>query len=173
MSQIFRNIVKDIKVHLDEEFDRNFERKGFFDKAWPQAKHHNARGSLMMRTGMLRKSITSKESNTGIRWTSSLPYASIHNNGGEITVTAKMKKFFWAMYYKSAGAISGKNSTRDVRLSDEAEKWKNMALMKVGQKMKIEQRKFIGSHPKVRDIVSRVLTNNASEINEYVKSKLK
>jgi hypothetical protein len=25
----------------------------------------------------------------------------IHNEGGEITVTAKMKKYFWAMYYQA------------------------------------------------------------------------
>ena len=173
MSQIFRNIVKDIKVDLDDEFDRNFERKAFFDKPWSQTKHQNSRGSLLMRSGFLRSSLSSEEYNAGIRWTSSMPYASIHNEGGEIIVTAKMKSFFWAMYYKSSGAVSGKGSTRDVRLNEEAAKWKNMALMKVGQRMKIEQRQFIGSHPKVRQIINKVLTNNASEINEYVKSKLK
>src|SRR5690606_38490895 len=106
MSKIIKNFIKDIEVDLNDEFDRNFERKAFFDKPWSQTKLSNSRGSLMMRSGNLRNSISSKISDNSITWTSSLPYASIHNEGGEITVTQKMKAFFWAMYYKSAGAIS-------------------------------------------------------------------
>ncbi len=29
-----QNIVQDVKVDLTDEFDRNFERKGFFDETW-------------------------------------------------------------------------------------------------------------------------------------------
>jgi hypothetical protein len=29
-----RQLLKDIKVELDDEFDRNFERKAFFITAW-------------------------------------------------------------------------------------------------------------------------------------------
>ena len=30
--KFMQNVLKDIKVELDEEFDRNFERKAFFDR---------------------------------------------------------------------------------------------------------------------------------------------
>ncbi|WP_318546328.1 phage virion morphogenesis protein [Flavobacterium columnare] len=86
-------------------FDRNFERKAFFNQKWPTTSMRNRRGSLMMRTGALRRSIRSNVQGSQIVWKSSLPYAAIHNEGGEIIVTEKMKKFFWAMYYKSSGAI--------------------------------------------------------------------
>ena len=32
-----------------------------------------------------------------------LVYAPIHNDGGYITVTAKMKGFFWAQHYRARG----------------------------------------------------------------------
>lgn len=110
-----------------------------------------------MRTGQLRNSLSYNVGEDFIRWSSSLPYASIHNEGGEITVTAKMKSFFWAMYYKASGAMTktkgGKVSAskRNQNLSVEAQQWKNMALMKIGSKIKIPQRQFIGDHPRVQE----------------------
>ncbi len=79
--------VKDVAVKLTEQFDRNFERKAFFDKKWPQTRWPNAKGSLMMRTGTLRGSLKSKVTNSTIHFSSSLPYAALHNEGGTITVT--------------------------------------------------------------------------------------
>ena len=34
MNQIMPKILNDIKVDLADEFDKNFERKAFFDKPW-------------------------------------------------------------------------------------------------------------------------------------------
>ncbi len=48
----FKDCVKDIAVDLAEEFDRNFERKAFFDKAWDVAKL-NDRSSLLLLSGKL------------------------------------------------------------------------------------------------------------------------
>ena len=98
------HILTDTKVKLTEAFDRNFERKAFFDDKWANTLIPNRRGSLMMRTGTLRRSIRSNIEGTTVRWTSSVPYADIQNNGGEVEVTAKMKRYFWAMYYKVIGA---------------------------------------------------------------------
>lgn len=93
--QIFNQLVKNIKVELDDEFDRNFERKAFFTTAWKPAKI-NTIGSLMMRRGRLRSSLQSNIfGNNTITWKSDAPYAETHNSGGTITVTPKMKRFFW------------------------------------------------------------------------------
>ncbi|MGP2571490.1 hypothetical protein ACT4R9_09645 [Ornithobacterium rhinotracheale] len=160
----------DVKVKISEEFDRNFERKSFFDKKWKQPKLINHRGSVMMRTGKLRRSIQSKLTPKGVTFTSAMPYADMLNNGGEIIVTEKMKRFFWAMYYKSAGAISktktGKisNSQRNRRLSLEAEQCKALALKKVGSKMKIEPRQFIGHHPQIDRVVKEIVNRNLKQL---------
>lgn len=36
--QLFNQLLKNIKVELGDEFDRNFERKAFFNIAWKPAK---------------------------------------------------------------------------------------------------------------------------------------
>ncbi|MGL4346488.1 MAG: hypothetical protein ACRCR9_00160 [Chitinophagaceae bacterium] len=69
-----------MKTELDEEFDRNFEKKGFFSTKWQKSK---AVG------GTLRKSIQSQINGNTITYTSSVPYANIHSNGGKIQVTQK------------------------------------------------------------------------------------
>lgn len=179
MKDFVKNLIKDIAIDLNDEFDQNFERKAFFDKPWQQTKLHNPKGSLMMRTGALRRSLNYKVSNDSVSWSSSLPYASVHNEGGEITVTAKMKSFFWAMHYKAAGAITetkgGKvsGSKRNQNLSIEAKQWKNLALMKIGAKIKIEQRQFIGNHPKVGQRIQVVFDKHMKEVEAYFNEQFK
>ena len=174
-----QNFVNDLRVELLDEFDRNFERKAFFDDKWPETKFPNRRGSLMMRTGALRKSIRATSSDHSITFMSSLPYASIHNEGGEITVTEKMKRFFWAMYYKSSGAIAktakgeARQTSRNKTMVLEASYWKGMALKKAGSKIKIEKRQFIGHHIQVDQCVDRVFIKNMEEIEHFIKNHLK
>lgn len=173
MQNIIKNIVKDVKTELLDEFDMNFRRKAFFDRPWKQTKLINNKGSLMMRSGNLRRSIRATINGTEIQFTSAFPYASIHNEGGTITVTAKMKKYFWAMYYKSSGAIGKGSKKRNERLSAEAQQWKNLALMKVGQKIKIEQRQFIGWHPSMKPRIEKIVNDNFKEIENYITNTLK
>ncbi|WP_281237859.1 hypothetical protein [Flavobacterium praedii] len=182
-NDFINNILSDVRVDLSEEFDRNFERKGFFDKKWKGTNLPNQRGSLLMRSGKLRRSIMSRQNGVSVTWSSSIPYASINNNGGEIEVTAKMKSFFWAMFYKADGAITMKrNSDKEVvmretdrnkKLSSEAQQWKNLALMKIGSKMKIEQRQFIGDHPVVRQRIEHIVGLNMKEVETYYFNQLK
>ncbi|SDE63630.1 hypothetical protein [Riemerella columbipharyngis] len=165
-----KTTLTDIKVKISEEFDRNFERKAFFDKKWKQPKLINRRGSVMIRTGKLRRSISSKLTPKGIVFTSAMPYAEMLNNGGEIIVTEKMKRFFWAKYYESSGAIkttkTGKvsYSQRNKKLRLEAEQWKALALKKVGSKMKIEPRQFIGHHPQIDNTIREIVNKNLKEL---------
>lgn len=173
MNQIFNNILKDIRIDLTEEFDRNFERKGFFDRPWKKTKLQNNRGTLMMRSGALRRSIKSNLSGESITWSSSLPYASIHNEGGKIHVTAKMKSFFWAMYYKSAGAIGKGNNARNQRLNIEAQQWKALALMKIGAEIKIEKRQFIGAHPMITGRIQNIMDHNLKDLEDFITKKLR
>lgn len=180
LEQIVERIVEETAVELTDAFDRNFETKSFFGQKWPSNKTANSRGSQLLRSGDLRRSIQQpRQQSKNIGWSSSLPYASIQNEGGEIKVTKKMKSFFWAMYYKSAGAVtktaSGKtsNSKRNQKLNKEAAKWKAMALKKTGSTITIEQRQFIGWHPQVDKIIGQTADYNIKRYNEYLKEKLK
>ncbi len=177
-NDFFHNFLTDLKVELMDEFDKNFERKGFFDEPWDPAKFPNRRGSLMMRTGALRRSIRGMVKGNGIQFFSSLPYASIHNEGGTITVTAKMQRFFWAMYYKSSGSVTKtatggvRNTARNRAMESDAAFWKGMALKPVGDKIKIKRRRFIGAHENVDRIVNDVLNKKHARIRELYQQKI-
>ena len=56
--EVIDRSLEDIKVDLDEEFDRNFQRQAFFDeKQWSERKYDDGVGTLMQRTGGLRGSV--------------------------------------------------------------------------------------------------------------------
>lgn len=103
---IFRSILRDIKVELGDEFDRNFEREAFFSQSWARRKSPTRPGGhILVDTGALRRSVRSEIRESSIVFFSDLPYASIHNEGGEIKVTARMKRFFWYKYYSVTGSF--------------------------------------------------------------------
>ncbi len=164
--QLFQQLLNDIRVELNEEFDRNFERKAFFTTAWKPAKR-NAIGSLLMRTGALRKSLQSQIiNNNAIKWQSTLPYANIHNTGGTLTVTPKMKGFFWYRYRMATG---GNNKNQN----SEALFWKAMALKRVGSQIHIPQRQFIGEHPLVHRYIREVADEwFERDVQNFVSNKL-
>ena len=150
-----KKILNDLRVELTDEFDRNFQRKAFFDRPWPPRKM-GKKGSLLMVTGKLRRSIRCRIDADSITWETSEKYAAIHNFGGTITVTAKMKKFFWYKY----------KVTKD-------DAWKWMALMKTGTKITIPQRMFLGNHPEVRKRAEAVIQRNLKKAADDLIKKLK
>lgn len=170
IQKIIRNILNDIRVEMGDEFDRNFERQAFFSEAWQRRKSPTRPGgSILIDTGTLRQSISSRTTENSITFFTTLPYAAIHNDGGEIKVTKKMKRFFWAKYYETSGAFGRKkngewrNDKRTVLLSTEAEFWKYMALMKEGKSIKIPRRRFLGVSPEVEKAVRDIVEENITE----------
>ena len=94
---IIKRILRDIQIELGDEFDKNFERQAFFSEAWQRRKSpiRNEGRAILTDTGQLRSSIKSRTTDNSIIFYTDLPYAEIHNDGGEIVVTTKMKKYFW------------------------------------------------------------------------------
>lgn len=177
---IMRKIIKDVKVKLDEEFSQNFERQAFFSEHWQRRKSPLREGkSLMIQRGALRRSIKGKADESGVTFASDLPYAAIHNNGGEIRVTQRMKKFFWAKYYETAGNFKRKKDgslskgKRQTKLSTEAEFYKALALMKIGSVIKIPRRRFIGVSPQVEKIAQEIIIQGLKEFENALSQQLK
>lgn len=126
IDRVIHLILQDIKVELGDEFDKNFERQGFFSEKWARRKSPlRPGGPILIDTGNLRRSVQSKVDTTSITFFSDLPYASIHNDGGEIKVTAKRK---------------------------------------VGQKIKIPRRRFLGTSPEVERSVREIIEE---ELEQY------
>lgn len=167
---VIGRILSDIRVELGDEFDRNFERQGFFSEGWKRRKSPTrGEGHILVDTGDLRRSIKSRSDASSITFYSDSPYAAIHNEGGEIRVTARMKRFFWHKYYESTGSFGRRKDgtlrqdKRNHRLSTNAEFWKAMALMKVGKAIKIPRRQFLGMAPEVEREVTQIIEDNLEE----------
>lgn len=170
IQKVIGNILKDIRIDLGDEFDRNFGRQAFFSEKWERRKSPVRPGrAILADTGRLRQSIRSQSTDSSIRFYSDLPYAGIHNDGGEIKVTRRMKAFFWHKYYEATGSFGRKkngerrNDKRTVQLSTEAEFWKFMALMKEGRSIKIPRRRFLGASPEVEKAVKEIIEENLTD----------
>lgn len=168
-------ILSDIRVELGDEFDQNFARQAFFSKSWERRKGPLRKGgATLIDSGRLRKSIQSKSDASSITFFTDLVYAAIHNEGGKITVTRKMKGYFWHKYYETCNAFGRRRDgrlrkdKRTVRLTSEAEFWKWMALKKEGSTIKIPQRQFLGSSPEVEKAVEAIINENLKEYFENV-----
>ena len=135
-NNLLPNILSDLRVELLDHFDKNFPRGGFFGKQWP--KKRDGSPSHLIGTGTLRRSISAKVHGHSLTFTSSTPYSAIHNEGGTITVTAKMKKYFWAMFKKT-----------------DKKEYKYLALMKIGSKITIPQRQYLGAYPVIDKTINR------------------
>ncbi len=167
-------ILSDLRVELTDEFDKNFERQAFFTAAWQRRKSPIRKDrALLVDSGRLRQSLQSRSTDDSITFFTTEGYAGIHNEGGEIQVTERMKKFFWAKYYEASGSFgrrkdgSKREDRRTTLLTEEADFWKMMALMKVGRTIKIPRRRFLGTSPEVEKIVREAIERNLSEYFEH------
>ncbi len=145
---LLRNILSDMKVELTEMFDRNFERKGFFGSKWAPRKDTKAKGSLLLVTGKMRRSIRSGISGRGVKFTSPLPYTGLHNTGGKFTQTVRSH---------SRTSKTGKSYTVKAH----------------SRTMTMPQRQFIGDHPKVQQAISEIVHDNIAEFFDNLAKDLR
>lgn len=169
LSNVIGRILRDIAVELGDEFDKNFEREGFFSERWQRRKSPVGKGGVLTASGQLRRGIKSRATGDSITFYSDLPYAAIHNEGGEIKVTRKMKAFFWHKYYEATDSFgrrkdgTPRKDKRTLQLSTEAEFWKALALMKSGASIKIPKRQFLGASPEVEQAVREIIEEELSK----------
>lgn len=161
-----------------DHYQDNFRKGGFVNRGlqkWPTTRRQQtdstsaaaSYGPLLSGHNHLFGSIKYVPSDYRVTVSNDLPYADIHNQGGTVspTVTPKMRRFAWYMYYKTSGKTSkgqkGKKKSQ-VRAAPQAEFWRNLALTRK-QKLavKIPKRQFIGE--------SAELTQH---INEKIKQEI-
>lgn len=113
-----------------------------------------------------------------------LPYATIHNEGGTITVTHRMKRYFWWRYLQITGSKGTRgrkpiesryrltkkgqrgNNEYNRGLDREAEFWKSMALKRVGTRIRMPQRMFIGTPEELDRIVEDAINR---QLQKYIR----
>ena len=145
---LLHRILSDMRVEYTEEFDKNFERKAFFTDKWKKRANPNTRGTLLMVTGTLRRSIKSEVRGNGVRFSSAVPYASIHNEGG--------------------------TGTKPVRAHTRRGKKGNTHQVKAHtRKFKMPQRQFIGDGKRTQEIIKGVIIDNLKDFNVQLTKVLK
>lgn len=152
-------------------FKRSFTVQGFMNNTlekWPERKggpRNNGRGILIDK-GVLKRAVRIKR--TGVDGAvvgvdEAIPYAQIHNEGGEIEITPKMRRFFWAMYYRYAGQMvyntrtkKAADTKRNRGLNEMAAFYRNMAITNK-KTITIPKRQFIGDSAKLdREILNHI-----------------
>jgi phage gpG-like protein len=157
--KLLRDVARMAAVESVKFFKESFVKGGFTDSSfakWEDRGSPLGGKKLMYNTGTLKQSIrTSEVDERRMVVTSETRYSAIHNEGGTITVTMNMKKHWWKMYYFFAGQIKKTKkgqvakTKKNQKLNAKAEFCKRMALMKVGSKIKIPKRQFIGESQKL------------------------
>lgn len=169
------------KAHYQE----NFRQGGFVNGGlhkWPDARRRSSGskaaaakyGTLLSSRNHLYSSIKYIPADYRVKVANDVNYAPLHNWSGNTQpkVTPKMRKFAWAMYYKTAGIRKsttkgkrkGKRKKRNI--PPEAERWKRLALTKKKKlNIKIPQRQFLGES---RELSEKVNGKIETEIRNII-----
>jgi hypothetical protein len=142
-----------------ELFNESFQKQGQIMgngvvKDWPKrgfAPPSQTSRFLLLKRGTLRRSIKHRKKANGVEIQSNTPYSVLQNDGGEIIVTPKMRRFFWAMYFKHANKLtyniadkSMVDNKRNQKQNAEAEFWIKMAMAKT---ITVKARPFVYDTP--------------------------
>ena len=132
--EAFRTKIPDIVAILAVNFfKRNFELQGFMDNGvekWKTLSNPADRSRQILRKrGTLKnaiRKITTERNKVIVGVGNDVKYAALQNYGGQIPITPKMRRYFWAMYKQT-----------------KQEYYKGLALTKK-KHLDIPARKFIG-----------------------------
>ena len=152
-----RTIPLKVSVAMEEFAKDNFRRAGFEDNGLTPWRT-TMRQSLGTGEDALRTPLLSRERNlmnsVQHRYTpykatvfNDLEYADIHNQGGRIQVTERMRKFFWAKFYETKSTM-----------------YKILALKPVGSFITIPKRQFIGSSATLNATIEGIIEAEVTKI---------
>nr|DAX16933.1 MAG TPA: tail morphogenesis protein [Caudoviricetes sp.] len=159
-----------------DHFQENFRKGGFVNNGlqqWPKTKRQLSGtssaaaqyGPLLSGRNHLFSSMKYTPSDYRVKVANEVPYAAIHNEGGTVnpTVTPEMRRFAWAMFYKSSGKKKGKRGS--MLSNPDAERWKALALTKKSKlTVKIPKRQFLGESAELRKSINDKIEKELSKI---------
>ena len=172
-----------------DHFQDNFIRGGFVNGGlhkWAESKRlaaggssaYSRNGTLLSGSRHLFSSINYYPTDYRVRIATDVPYAPVHNWGGQTspTVTDRMRRFAWRKFYEASG-IERKNakdkkkrsrSTKTQSENPQAAFWKRLALTKK-QKLtvKIPQRQFLGESKELEDAITARIEKEITRILNF------
>jgi len=153
-------------------FKASFTNQGFTDSALKLWDHRvpgtpNDKGrAIEVNRGILKRSLRIKKASMDgavVGPDDAIPYAEIQNFGGQIPITVKMRRFFWAMYYNAGGGKAKGKGQRAVTQNATAQFYFNLAITKEAF-ITIPARQFIGDSATLEREIIEYITN---ELNRF------
>lgn len=163
-------------------FRQNFRDAGFRDGGltpWQKTLRQRGTGTdaaytpLTSRRNHLMRSTSFTAAPGQVTVENPVPYASLHNEGGNINthprVTERLRRYAWHMAYSLAG-IRGKGSLpKD--LPKDAAKWRAIALTKktrLNVRARIPKRQFIGESRELTDKINKLISQSFEKIKNGI-----
>ena len=163
-----------------DHFTENFRLGGYVDGGlhpWPKTKRQQSGcmaaaalyGPLLSGRNNLARSIRYVPGEAQVTVGTTVPYAAVHNQGADLTVTThprvtpKMRKFAWAKFFEAGGNKATATG------ASAAGFWKALALTKkeklsITANVHIPQRRFIGPSKELRQIIIDTITQELRPI---------
>ena len=152
-----RAIPLKISVAMEEHTKDNFRQAGFVDGGlhpWRTTMRQSlgsgedrARTPLLSRNRNLMNAVKHRYVPYQATVYNEVKYADIHNMGGRIQVTERMRKFFWAKFYET-----------------KAKMYKILALKPVGSYITIPKRQFIGHSAELNTKIHIIIDKEIARI---------
>jgi phage gpG-like protein len=143
---IYDDILRDARVKLTEMFKNNFREQGFFGQRWVATKvsktNKRGKGSILIVTGAMRRSIRSQIRGMAVVFSSNLPYTALHNEGGKFSVTVRAHS---RTNRKTGNSYSVRSHSRQ---------------------MNMPQRQFIGDHELVQQALGDIVFKRLQEFSQ-------
>lgn len=144
---IYDKILSDARVKLKEMFDNNFREQGFFGDRWvatktPKINRRGKKGSILIVTGTMRRSIRAVVRGMSVVFSSYLSYTALHNEGGNYPVNVRAHS---RLVKKTGASYNVRSHVRQ---------------------MNMPQRQFIGDHPKVQEALADIVYKNLQKMSE-------
>lgn len=143
---IYDDILRDARVKLTEMFKNNFREQGFFGQRWVATKvsktNKRGKGSILVVTGAMRRSIRSQIRGMAVVFSSNLPYTALHNEGGKFSVTIRAHS---RTNRKTGNSYSVRSHSRQ---------------------MNMPQRQFIGDHELVQQALGEIVFKRLQEFSQ-------
>lgn len=180
LREVNDRLPRKVGITAVNHFRQNFRDAGFRDgglRPWQRTKRQDSKSPdakytpLTSRRYHLMRSIEFQAQPGQVVISDPVPYAAIHNDGGDIsthpTVTPKLRKYAWHMVY-SLAASQGKLPKT---LPTEADKWKALALTKktkLSIHAHIPQRQFIGDSQELTQKLNTIINNSLKTIKDGI-----
>lgn len=156
-------LLKALQIEADKSIKMNFIDQGRPGK-WKKKVFDDGRAILTGKTGALLARTTSKiiPAEYKVIIGNTLKYGRIQNEGGRITVTNKMRKFFWAMYFANSKRAVNEKGKIVYEPTAKGIIWRNMALSRKGF-IELPERRYLvipsTDFSRIKNNLQRIINN--------------